>query len=133
MSKKFARFNFVIVSIIVLIGIALSVCSFKLPFFPNDYAGFAGAITMNYDMGEGQSATYKVLPTSEEISTLTSDDMQKTVDFVNMKETEFEIKGRHDPAIIRRACVIVDSVASLCVCDLLCQKYGTDVLEKGIK
>ena len=59
--------------------------------------------------------------------------LQKTVDFVNMKETELEIKGRHDPAIIRRACVIVDSVASLCVCDLLCQKYGTDVLKKGIK
>ena len=59
--------------------------------------------------------------------------LQKTVDFVNMKETELEIKGRHDPAIIRRACVVVDSVASLCVCDLLCQKYGTDVLKKGIK
>lgn len=82
MSKKFARFNFVMVSIIVLIGIALSVCSFKLPFFPNDYAGFAGAITMNYDMGEGQSATYEVVPTSEEISTLTDKDMQDTVDFV---------------------------------------------------
>ena len=58
---------------------------------------------------------------------------QKTVDFVNMKEAEIEIKGRHDPAIIRRACVVVDSVSAICICDLLCQKFGTDVFKKGIK
>ena len=57
--------------------------------------------------------------------------MQRTVDFVNMKEAEIEIKGRHDPAIIRRACVVVDSITALCVCDLLCQKYGTDIFKKG--
>ena len=51
----------------------------------------------------------------------------------HMKETEIEIKGRHDPAIIRRACVVIDSVSAICVCDLLCQKYGEDVFKKGIK
>ena len=56
---------------------------------------------------------------------------QKTVDFVNMKETEIEINGRHDPAIIRRACVVIDSVSAICLCDLLCQKYGTDIFKKG--
>ena len=88
MSKRYAKVNFVLISIIVLIGIILSVCSFKLPFFPNDYAGFAGAITMNYDMGEGQTATYKVSPISEEITTLTNKSMEETAQFVRQLLSE---------------------------------------------
>lgn len=58
---------------------------------------------------------------------------QNTVDFVNGKQTEIEIVGRHDPAIVRRICPVVDSVSALVVCDLLSQRYGTDVFKKGIK
>lgn len=58
---------------------------------------------------------------------------QNTVDFVNGKQTEIEIVGRHDPAIVRRICTVVDSVSALVVCDLLAQRYGTDVFKKGIK
>lgn len=58
---------------------------------------------------------------------------QNTVDFVNGKQTEIEIVGRHDPAIVRRICSVVDSVSALVVCDLLAQRYGTDVFKKGIK
>lgn len=58
---------------------------------------------------------------------------QNTVDFVNGKQTEIEIVGRHDPAIVRRICPVVDSVSALVVCDLLAQRYGTDVFKKGIK
>ena len=58
---------------------------------------------------------------------------QNTVDFVNGKQSEIEIVGRHDPAIVRRICPVVDSVSALVVCDLLAQRYGTDIFKKGIK
>lgn len=58
---------------------------------------------------------------------------QYTVDFVNNKETKIEINGRHDPAIIRRVCPVIDAVSALCVCDMLALRYGTDVFTKGIK
>lgn len=58
---------------------------------------------------------------------------QNTVDFINGKQTEIEIVGRHDPAIVRRICPVVDSVSALVVCDLLAQRYDTDVFKKGIK
>lgn len=58
---------------------------------------------------------------------------QNTVNFINGKQTEIEIVGRHDPAIVRRICPVVDSVSALVVCDLLAQRYGTDVFKKGIK
>lgn len=58
---------------------------------------------------------------------------QDTVNFLTKENTKIEIKGRHDPAIIRRICVVVDSICALTVCDLLAQRYGTDVFLKGIK
>lgn len=56
---------------------------------------------------------------------------QQTVDFTKNENTELEIRGRHDPAIIRRACVVVDSITALCVADMLAQRYGTDVFMEG--
>ncbi len=56
---------------------------------------------------------------------------QDTVNFIDKENAKIEIKGRHDPAIIRRVCVVVDSVCALTVCDLLAQRYGTDVFLKG--
>lgn len=58
--------------------------------------------------------------------------MQKTVDFINGRNTELKIQGRHDPAILRRICPVIDSVTALVLCDLLAQRYGTDVFVKGI-
>ena len=57
---------------------------------------------------------------------------QQTVDFINNEETDIEIKGRHDPAIIRRICPVIDSVAALAVYDMLAGRYGTDCFLKGI-
>ena len=51
---------------------------------------------------------------------------QDTVDFMNKENAVLELKGRHDPAIIHRARVVVDSVAALAIADLLAQRYGTD-------
>lgn len=51
---------------------------------------------------------------------------QDTVDLRTMQETTLQIKGRHDPAIIHRARVVVDSVTALVLCDQLALRYGTD-------
>ena len=57
---------------------------------------------------------------------------QQTVDFIRNENTEIEIKGRHDPAIIRRICPVIDSVTALAVYDMLAGRYGTDCFLKGI-
>lgn len=53
---------------------------------------------------------------------------QDTVDFVKGEAAVLALKGRHDPAIIHRARVVVDSVTALVLADLLAQRYGTDWL-----
>ena len=53
---------------------------------------------------------------------------QSTVNMRSTEEAELEIKGRHDPAIIHRARVVVDSVTALVLCDLLTARFGTDYL-----
>ena len=53
---------------------------------------------------------------------------QQTVDFIDKKDAKIMLKGRHDPAIIHRARVVVDSVTALVLCDLLAQRFGTDWL-----
>lgn len=55
---------------------------------------------------------------------------QNTVDFSENTDTELLIEGRHDPAILHRARVVVDSVTALTLCDLLCVRYGTDFLRE---
>ena len=57
---------------------------------------------------------------------------QNTVDFKKKEDATLLIEGRHDPAIIRRVCVVVDSVCALAICDMIAQRYGTDVFTKGI-
>lgn len=57
---------------------------------------------------------------------------QETINFLAHRNAELSIKGRHDPAIIRRACPVIDSVAALCIADMLCVRYGDDVLRKGV-
>jgi chorismate synthase len=50
---------------------------------------------------------------------------QKTIDYVKMTEEEIEISGRHDPAIIHRARVVVDCLSALVLADVLAQRYGS--------
>ena len=58
---------------------------------------------------------------------------QETVDVETMENTEIEIGGRHDPAVIHRARVVVDSVTALALVDLLMEKYGRSWFEEGRK
>lgn len=51
---------------------------------------------------------------------------QESVDLSTMKNDILSLKGRHDPAIIHRARVVVDSVTALTLCDLLATRFGTD-------
>ncbi len=52
---------------------------------------------------------------------------QRTVDPSRMEETTLSLVGRHDPAIVHRARVVVDSVTALVLADLLSGRYSTDV------
>lgn len=53
---------------------------------------------------------------------------QQTVNFVTGENIEMNAKGRHDPAVIRRICPVIDSVCAIVVCDLLAGRFGTDYL-----
>ena len=53
---------------------------------------------------------------------------QLSVDFKENTETDLLIEGRHDPAIIHRARIVVDCVTALTLCDLLLSRFGTDFL-----
>jgi len=49
---------------------------------------------------------------------------QQSVDFINGKDVTLELKGRHDPAIIRRICIVVTSMVAIVLCDALEGRYG---------
>ncbi len=55
---------------------------------------------------------------------------QETVDVAKKENAVLQIEGRHDPAIIHRARVVVDSVTAIVVSDLLAMRFGTDWLQK---
>lgn len=55
---------------------------------------------------------------------------QATVNFLKNENTEITSVGRHDPCIVHRARVVIDSITALALCDLLAVKYGTDWLAK---
>ncbi len=51
---------------------------------------------------------------------------QESVDLSAKTNETLVLKGRHDPAIIHRARVVVDSITALVLCDLLAGRFGTD-------
>lgn len=55
---------------------------------------------------------------------------QQTVDFIKGENTVLEAKGRHDPCIVHRARVVVDSITAIVLCDILSTRYGTDWLSE---
>lgn len=53
---------------------------------------------------------------------------QETVNFVEKTDEVLQIAGRHDPAIIHRARIVVDAMTAIMFCDMLAQRFGTDWL-----
>ena len=51
--------------------------------------------------------------------------------YLTMENTEIEIGGRHDPAVVQRACAVQDAVCGLCIADMLAARYGTLWLKGG--
>ena len=53
---------------------------------------------------------------------------QETVNMATMENEVLQIEGRHDPAIIHRARVVVDSMTAIVLADMLTMRFGTDWL-----
>lgn len=51
---------------------------------------------------------------------------QDTVDFFKGENASLSLSGRHDPAIVHRARIVVSSVTAILLCDLLEGRFGTD-------
>ena len=58
---------------------------------------------------------------------------QDTVDFINNQNSQLTLRGRHDPAIVHRARVVIDSVTAIVLADMLSGRYGTDWLNNNEK
>lgn len=49
---------------------------------------------------------------------------QNSVNLKTMENTELKIEGRHDPCIVHRARIVIDSVVAIALVDLLQERYG---------
>ncbi len=58
---------------------------------------------------------------------------QLTVNAETMEDTTICVHGRHDPCIVHRARIVIDSVTALVLADMLTQRFGTDYLSEGAK
>lgn len=81
----------------------------KIRTYTNNNAGINGGIT------NGMPVVFRlaVKPTPSIAS------VQKTVDISENKNTEIEIKGRHDPCIVHRAAVVAECATAIAVLDML--------------
>lgn len=58
---------------------------------------------------------------------------QETVDYKTKKSQTLNIKGRHDPCILHRARIVVDSMIAFGILDLLMSNNANNILEKEIQ
>lgn len=56
---------------------------------------------------------------------------QRTVDIKKGENALLRLKGRHDPAVVHRAGVVINAVTALTLADLLAARYGADWLKTG--
>ena len=52
---------------------------------------------------------------------------QDTVDLAKGENADLTLEGRHDPAIIHRARVVIDAVTAIAIADLMTARFGTNV------
>lgn len=55
---------------------------------------------------------------------------QQTVDILAKQNATLGIKGRHDPAIVHRARIVIDAVTAIAVYDMLAGRFGIDYFAK---
>lgn len=55
---------------------------------------------------------------------------QQTVDIAANENAVLAVKGRHDPAIVHRARIVIDAVTAIAVYDMLAGRFGTDYFAK---
>ncbi len=79
----------------------------KVTYAKNDHGGVIGGITT----GEPVVVRVAFKPTSSIAKP------QRTVDLEEMKEVEIRVKGRHDPCIVPRAVVVVESMLAFVLAD----------------
>jgi chorismate synthase len=56
---------------------------------------------------------------------------QDTVNVETQTNAVLGVKGRHDPAIVHRARIVIDAVTAIAVYDMLSGRFGTDYFAKG--
>ena len=56
---------------------------------------------------------------------------QDTVNVETKTNAVLGVKGRHDPAIVHRARIVIDAVTAIAVYDMLSGRFGTDYFAKG--
>lgn len=96
--KKNSILNFVAISILTLIGIVLSVCSFNIPYTSQTYYGFANSISLGLDLAGGVSVVYDC--------SLAKDSNTKNLDNAidaTVARLTGVIKGKYSEANINRA------------------------------
>jgi chorismate synthase len=54
---------------------------------------------------------------------------QKSVDYINKKDVDLRVCGRHDPCIVHRVRAVVDAMTAIAVADMLVCRFGTDYLK----
>lgn len=55
---------------------------------------------------------------------------QQTVDICKEENSVLAVCGRHDPAIVHRARIVIDAVTAIAVYDMLAGRFGTDYFAK---
>lgn len=56
--------------------------------------------------------------------------LQDTIDISKKENIKVGIKGRHDPAIIKRVCIVITSLLAIVLADQLENRYGVDYFKK---
>ena len=56
---------------------------------------------------------------------------QDTIHLLKEENATLSLVGRHDPAIVHRARVVVDSMAAVVLCDLLASRFGNEWLREA--
>lgn len=96
MTKKISRLNYIFLSIVVVIGLLLSFCSFNVPFSNYRYNGFLNSIPLGTDIAGGHSAVFNVISDEHEV---TDSDVDEAVRFLNNVITS---QGYYDAVVVKQ-------------------------------